>query len=210
MKKDRESQEPSGTEKTGVSGSTQVTEITLPLIEALGGKLNELGRSLSDDEQVVLATAFTLAARSFSTFCGAEACVGDVRVGLGRNSVSVERRSGSSVPKLSETLESVFCPGKAGRFSIEGMEVDRTMFGAKSVAAGAKSVAAGFCRTPGMVGAKSVAAGACRFPGMAGAKSVAAGAYCRFPGFAGAKSVAACSNPGMFGTQFMCGSYCRG
>jgi hypothetical protein len=216
-------QEPVQTEKAAAAASARnITEITGTVIEDLGAKLDEFGRSLSDDEQTVLATALTLAGRGFGTLLGQQACIGEVNVGLGRNSISVERRAGSPPPKLAGALEAAFCPGKASRFSIEGLEVDRTVYGAKSVAAGAcqtfglaaaKSVAAAACRFPGAVGSKSVAATACR-TGLGGAKSVAAAAKsvaaaaksvaaaaCRYPGAVGSKSVAAaaCRTPGALG-----------
>src|SRR5579883_1522671 len=211
--------EEGGAPTPGAGKVSGVTEISASVIAALGKKLDELARTLTEDEQIALATTFALAARGFLTFGGPEACVGSLRVGLGQTSLFVERLSGSSVPKLSETLVASLCPSKASRFSIEGLEVEKTMTGAKSVAAAgfcrspgmyaAKSVAAGaMCRSPGMYAAKSVAAGAmCRSPGMYAAKSVAAGAMCRSPGMYAAKSVAAgamCRNPGLYGGGF-CG-----
>jgi hypothetical protein len=188
MAKDKEqnpdagkAEEPSKAEPARTASSSNITEITGSLIDDLGGKLNEFSRSLTDDEQTVLATALALAGRGFDTFAGQQACVGNAMVGLGRNSISVERRAGAAPPELAGALEAAFCPGKAERFSIEGLEVDKTMYGAKSVAAG-------YCRTPGLAAAKSVAAAACR-TGLAGSKSVAAA--CRTQGLGAAKSVAA-------------------
>ena len=209
--------EPSATEKRASAGSTGTTEITPELVQEVGSKLDEFGRSLPEDQQMFVATMIALAGRGLATLPGQVACVGNVRVGFGRNSIGVQSRlEGSSVPKLAGELEAVFCPGKASQFSIEGLEVDKTMFGAKSVAAAAcqmpglaaaKSVASksvgitAASRFPGAVGSKSVAAtAACRNFGMAGSKSVAATAACRFPGAVGSKSVAAtalCRNPGL-------------
>jgi hypothetical protein len=182
----------------------------------MGEKLDEFARTLSDDEQMALATAFGLAGRGLGTFWGSQACIRPFMVALKAGSICVARGAGGSVPRLSESFENAFCPGSAGRFSIEGLEVDKTVTGAKSVAAGAKSVAAGMCRFPGSMGAKSVAAGFCRNPGFAGANSVAAAA-CRMPGFAGAKSVAAAGAksvaaarmPGFAGAKSVAAAACR-
>lgn len=196
-------------EKDQTESAATVTEISSDLVGGLGGKLDEFARGLSDDEQMTLATAMALAARGIATACGPAACIGVLAIGLGRNGISAIRRAGSSIPRLSQSLESVFCPGKASRFGIEGLEVERSFTGAKSVTAGAKSVAAGFCGNAGLMGAKSVAAaGFAMQPGFAGAKSTAAGS---FPGFAGAKSTAAgfCRNPGMLGAKSTAAAFCR-
>ena len=207
------------TEHRATQASTQATEISKESIAALGAKLDQFGSDLSEDEQITLATAFALAGRGFSTFPGATACEGGFRVGIGGTSINVEQIGTTAAVKLSQSLADAFCPASASRFSIEGLEVEKTMVGAKSVAAsrfpafmGAKSVAAGACRNSefagaksvaaarcqnlGMAGAKSVAAARCQNLGMAGAKSVAAG---RCQNMAGAKSVAACQMPWMYG-----------
>jgi hypothetical protein len=190
-------------------------EISRDTIHQLGTKLDQFAESLSDNERVTLSVAFALAGRGLQTFPGAVACEGGFRIGVGEGKMVVERLSGSGpTPKLSGSLSDAFCPGGASRFSIEGLEVERPMYGAKSVAAyGAKSVAAA-CRTPFQAaGAKSVAAAACRTPFMAaGAKSVAAAA-CRAPfQAAGAKSVAAaaCRAPFMAaGAKSVAAAACR-
>ena len=212
----QESQNPSA------AGKTRLTEISESSISALGRKLDEFGKNLSEDDQVTLATVFALAARGFTTFTGPVSCARDLRIGVGRESISVEQISGGSIPKLSEMFADAFCPGKVGRFSIEGLEVEKTMIGTKSVAAanpsaaaGTKSVAASaFCRNPGMMASKSVAASAfCRNPGMMASKSVAASAFCRNPGMMASKSVAAsafCRNPGMMASKSVAASaFCR-
>jgi len=174
----------------------KVMEISKESVTALGEKLDDFAQRLSGDERLTLATAFVLAGRGLSTFSCAVHREGGLRVGIGPTAVVVEPLT-DRAPSLSGALSEAFCPKASDRFSIEGLEVEKTMVGSKSVAAGmgcrmgAKSVAAGFaCRA----GAKSVAAGfACR----GGAKSVAAAAQgfqCR-----GAKSVAAAQGLQCFG-----------
>jgi hypothetical protein len=210
VEKQRDPTEPAKTSSAVPPRAGTATQISRESIRVLGEKLDEFGKQLSEDEQLTLCTTFALAARAFQTFPGLVACEQGLRVAMGQGGITVERLTGASsaAPKLSETLTDALCPGGASQFSIEGLEVDRPMYGAKSVAAGAKSVAA--CRMPGMLGAKSVAAGMCRTPGMAGAKSVAAG-MCRTPGMAGAKSVAAgmCRTPGMAGAKSVAAGMCR-
>jgi hypothetical protein len=162
----------------------KVVEITQALIGAVATKVDDGSANFNDDEKAVMQTIFALAAKGLSAFPGPVSCVGDLTIRIGDTSISVERRVGSDVPKMSESFTDSFCPGKLRRYDIEGLEVDKSAVGsgmssggaasAKSVAAaaGAKSVAA-------TAGAKSVAAATA-----AGAKSVAATA-------AGAKSVAA-------------------
>jgi len=195
----------------------RTTEISNQTVSNLGAKLDEFAAQLSEDEQMTLATAFALATRGFLTFPTGVACHRDLRVGVGRSAILVERIAGASRPKLSEALVDAFCPRDSSRFSIEGLEVERSTSGSKSVAAwanpsaaGAKSVAA--WADPSLVGSKSVAACAnpgywgarvlpagWRAPGVTGSKSVAAAA-CANPALMGAKSVAAaCRNPGLVG-----------
>jgi len=177
--------------------SSKPTEISKASVAELGAKLDEFAAHLSPDEQLTLATAFALASRGFLTFAGSMANERGLRVGIGQGTIVVERIVGGENLKLSDALADALCSRGGSRFSIAGLEVERPMFGAKSVAAGSKSVAA--CRNPGLAGAKSVAA-SCQNPGFAGAKSVAA--TCRTAGFAGAKSVAAaCRVPATFGAK---------
>ena len=226
--------EPPAAEKRVSASATGTTEITPELVQEVGSKLDEFGRSLPDDQQMFVATMIALAGRALATLPGQVACVGNVRVGFGRNGIGVQNRLEGSVPKLAGELEAAFCPGKARQFSIEGLEVDKTMFGAKSVAAAAcqmpglaasKSVAAAaksvaaFCRNPGLAASKSVAAtAACRNFGMAGSKSVAATAMCRNPGLAASKSVAAaaaksvaaaCRTPNLAASKSVAAAACR-
>jgi hypothetical protein len=198
MDEDKGATEGAAAQQRGAQAKS--AEISKESIEALGEKLDEFADHLSPDDQLTLATAFALAGRGLSTFVASVSCAGDIRVGIGRGAIAIETISGAT-PKLSHALADAFCAAGAKRFSIDGLEVERTMVGsksvaagAKSVAAGAKSVAAGTCM-PGwgggmrpwtcQAGAKSVAAGLGRGC-LGGAKSVAAGVGCR-----GAKSVAA-------------------
>jgi hypothetical protein len=196
--------EPEGDTGAPQQPARNVTEVSKDTVERLGAKLDGFARDLSDDERLTLATALALAGRGFGTFMGVT-CAGDLRIGVGTGALSIERLSSGAEPKLSDTLADAFCvTGSSSRFSIEGLEVEKTMVGTKSVgAAGAKSVAAA-CANPAFAGnfacrgAKSVAAG--NFPGnfaCRGAKSVAAANFgniaCR-----GAKSVAAGNFPGNF------------
>jgi len=176
-----------------------IAEISKESVQELGAKLDKFGNSLSESERVTLMAALALAGRGFQTFPGAVACERGLRVGIGESAISVEKLAGTAMPSLSQALADTFCPGSASRFSIEGLEVEKPMFGAKSVAAyGAKSVAAA-CRTPGAISTKSVAA-ACRTPGAISTKSVAAA--CRTPGAISTKSVAAaCRTPGAISTK---------
>jgi hypothetical protein len=151
--------EEAGPHATEAGNAPVVTEVSASLIATLGKKLDEFASSLTEDEQMALATTCALAGRGFLTFQGSAACVGSLRVDLGQRSLFVDRLRGGSVPKLSALLEASLCPGKASQFSIEGLEVEKTMTGAKSVAAAAKSVAAAACRNPGLYqAAKGVAA----------------------------------------------------
>jgi hypothetical protein len=173
----------------------EVVEISQALIGAVANKLEDGTASFSDDEKAVVQTVFALAAKGLGAFPGPVSCVGDLTIRIGEESISVERRAGSDVPKMSEAFADSFCPGKLSRYDIEGLEVDRSAVGTEmssgaAVSAGAKSVAAlaaGAKSVAAAAGAKSVAAlaaGAKSVAAAAGAKSVAALA-------AGAKSVAA-------------------
>jgi hypothetical protein len=183
---------------SGATDASRATEITKQAIASLGEKLDAFGEQLSGDERLTLATAFALARRGFLTFAGGVACERGIRIGLGPSAVVAERFTGGAGPALSSALSDAFCPGSSDQFSIEGLEVEKTMMGSKSVAAtgmmGSKSVAA----AQGMgciAGSKSVAVA--RGMGcFAGAKSVAAarGMGC----YAGAKSVAATQGLGCF------------
>jgi len=225
--------EPPAAEKKVSAAAKGTTEITPELVQQVGSKLDEFGRSLPEDQQMFVATMIALAGRGLATLQGQVACVGNVRVGFGRNAIGVQNRLEDSAPKLAGELESAFCPGKARQFSIEGLEVDKTMFGSKSVAAAcqmpgmaaAKSVASksvgitAACRNPGLMASKSVAAtAACRNFGMAGSKSVAATAMCRNPGLAASKSVAAaaaksvaaaCRTPNLAASKSVAAAACR-
>jgi hypothetical protein len=201
-------------EKGSSASGKDNAEISPELVTGLGAKLDEFARSLNDDEHTTIATALALARCGLATISGRVACIGALAIRLGQSSISVARQAGTSIPRLSEGLESLYCPGRASRFSIEGLEVERQS-GAKSVAAGftgAKSTAAAFWN-PVMAGAKSTA-GSFSNPAFAGAKSTAAfcrtpfagakstAAFCRTP-FAGAKSTAAfCRDPGAFGNTY--------
>src|SRR5262245_5150346 len=110
-----------------------VTEITRALVAAMGERLDEFARALSDAEQMALATVFGLAGRGLGTFWGSQACIGTFMVALKGTNICVARSEGTSVPRLSESFENALYPGSAGRFAIEGLEVDKTMTGAKSV-----------------------------------------------------------------------------
>lgn len=198
----------SGGEKpSALPEASNVTELTRDSIRALGARLDEFSSSLSEEERLVLAATVALAARGFSTFRSDVACVGGFKIGLRHGAMTVEPLPGLTTPRPSDALVAAFCAGGRSPFGIEGLEVERSVVGTKSVAAGAKSVAAwgapSFAASksvaaypPGGMGSKSVAA--CRNPGLTGAKSVAA---CANPGFMGAKSVAACRNPGLMGAK---------
>jgi hypothetical protein len=191
--------------------TADTTEITRELVDELGAKLDRFANDLSADERMALHAALALTSRAFRTLVTGVACEGGLRIGIGRSAVLVEPIGGKLNPSLSDTLTGAFCGGSvSSRFGIEGLDVERSVSGAKSVAAaGAKSVAAG---SPWVAGAKSTAAtgnlgavgaksvAACRNPALYGAKSVAAcrmpwGAAVANPALVGAKSVAACRMP---------------
>ena len=153
--------------------SPVVVEISQALIGAVAEKLEKATAKFSDDEKAAIQTAFALAAKGLGTFTGPASCVGDLRIGIGEKAITVERKAGSDVPKMSEAFADAFCPGKLSRYDIDGLEVDKSSVGGGGLTTGSKSAVAA-ARPGGALGAKSAVAA--RPGGALGAKSAVAAA----------------------------------
>ena len=139
--------------------SPVVVEISQALIGAVAEKLEKATAKFSDDEKAAIQTAFALAAKGLGTFTGPTSCVGDLRIGIGEKAITVERKAGSDVPKMSEAFADSFCPGKLSRYDIDGLEVDKSSVGGGGLTTGSKSAVAA-ARPGGALGAKSAVAAA--------------------------------------------------